>query len=377
MKEPYFWHDYVQAGQNSGDVCPPKAIAYSYATVKKLYLSDSGHYSKVLQAAKDAAKIGSGSYKEFDLKSVQDGTNSNSNSNSNINPITAKKCSCNGTEDSRHIVTSFEITSSATAPTLSVIIRMQNNSSSQETKSLKILNWTEGKPYSTDFAYLPYLMANNKCPDYLIVQKSNTGHHAFVTDSASKSQMITDIKKEYSTTKFAQAIACTEQAMEPVPSNSNSNSNSSDPYRPDPERPGVNSNIGPLEPDFDTVKCGDDPYYDYITGIPQILPKVTRMIYNFIQLLVPVILIVLGTLDLVKAIMGQKDDEIVKGRQTFIKRVITAVLVFFTFAMIKLVVSFASGADSRVFNCVECFVKNNYGQEDRTTWRVREDTNNG
>jgi hypothetical protein len=98
------------------------------------------------------------------------------------------------------------------------------------------------------------------------------------------------------------------------------------------------------------VKCGG------ITDIPALVPKVTSIIITTIQIAVPVILVIMGMLDLAKGIMAQKEDEIKKGQQTFIKRAIAAVIVFFVIQIVQLLVGFISNGDTDVTQCFNCFV---------------------
>lgn len=79
--------------------------------------------------------------------------------------------------------------------------------------------------------------------------------------------------------------------------------------------------------------------------IPDIIPNITSMVVTVIKIAVPVILIIMGMLDLGKAVMAQKDDEIKKAQSTFIKRIIAAVLVFFVVAIVQLVFSVLASAD--------------------------------
>lgn len=100
--------------------------------------------------------------------------------------------------------------------------------------------------------------------------------------------------------------------------------------------------------------CGDG----YITNIPAALVVVVRSVYVIIQVITPVILIIFGLIDLVKGIASSKEDEIKKGQQAFIKRLVSAVILFFVFSLVKLVVSVASD-NSKVMDCAECFLKSN------------------
>lgn len=88
-----------------------------------------------------------------------------------------------------------------------------------------------------------------------------------------------------------------------------------------------------------------------------IIPSVTSLIVSLIQIGVPVLLIVFGMLDLGKAVMAQKEDEIKKGQGLFIKRLIAAVLVFLVVFISKTVIGLvAPDKDGNVTNCVNCFI---------------------
>ena len=90
--------------------------------------------------------------------------------------------------------------------------------------------------------------------------------------------------------------------------------------------------------------------------ISGMLPYLVHTIIVIIKIAVPVLLIIFGMIDLGKAVVAAKEDEIKKGQQTFIKRAITAVIVFFVIQIVQLVVGFVSGGDSDVANCFNCFV---------------------
>lgn len=104
-----------------------------------------------------------------------------------------------------------------------------------------------------------------------------------------------------------------------------------------------------------TVSCGDK----LVTGIPKVIPKIVSIAYTIIQVAVPVVLVIMGSLDLFKGISAQKEDEIKKGQQTFIKRMISAVLVFFVFVIVKVVISLAADSTgARILKCTHCFIEN-------------------
>lgn len=91
--------------------------------------------------------------------------------------------------------------------------------------------------------------------------------------------------------------------------------------------------------------------------IDQKIPDVVHTIVLIIQIAVPILLVIFGMIDLMKGIMAQKEDEIKKGQQTFIKRLIAAAIVFFVIAIVKLLISFvASDEDGDIMNCFNAFI---------------------
>ena len=109
-------------------------------------------------------------------------------------------------------------------------------------------------------------------------------------------------------------------------------------------------------------------FANYITcaGV-QIDTKIVNAVHVIIliiQIVVPILLVIFGSIDFLKAVIGQKDDEIKKGQQTFIKRLIAAVIVFFVVAIVRLLVSFAAGDEdkSEITNCFNSFINGSDGK---------------
>lgn len=66
---------------------------------------------------------------------------------------------------------------------------------------------------------------------------------------------------------------------------------------------------------------------------------IIRKVYNVLQILIPIGLILFGLIDLGKAVIAGKEDEMKKAQSTLLRRVIYAVAVFLIFSL----VSFALG----------------------------------
>lgn len=85
-------------------------------------------------------------------------------------------------------------------------------------------------------------------------------------------------------------------------------------------------------------------------------PYLVHTAIVIIKIVVPILLIIFGMLDLSKAVIAAKEDEIKKGQQTFIKRAIAAVIVFFVIQIVQLLVGFISNGDPDITQCFNCFV---------------------
>ena len=88
-------------------------------------------------------------------------------------------------------------------------------------------------------------------------------------------------------------------------------------------------------------------------------PYLVHTAITIIKIVVPILLIIFGMLDLGKSVVASKEDEIKKGQQTFIKRVIAAVIVFFVVQVVQLIVTFVSNKDPNISSCFNCFVNGN------------------
>jgi hypothetical protein len=77
-----------------------------------------------------------------------------------------------------------------------------------------------------------------------------------------------------------------------------------------------------------------------------------------IKVVVPILLVIFGMLDLFKGITAQKEDEIKKGQHTFIKRIISAAIVFFVVSIVQLLISFVATYKNEkgLMNCANCFI---------------------
>lgn len=90
------------------------------------------------------------------------------------------------------------------------------------------------------------------------------------------------------------------------------------------------------------------------------IPNTVHLVIVFLQIAVPVLLVIFGMIDLIKAIIAGKEDEIKKNQNVFVRRLITGVLVFFVVVVVRLVFSFATSDDKaeseNMWKCADCFI---------------------
>ena len=103
------------------------------------------------------------------------------------------------------------------------------------------------------------------------------------------------------------------------------------------------------------VSCGN------ITGVPKKIPELSSFFITLAQVLTSIVLVIIGTIDLFKGITSGKEDEMKKGQQTFIKRLILGILIFFITAIVKLLIGAINNATNsgNIISCIDCFISNN------------------
>lgn len=98
--------------------------------------------------------------------------------------------------------------------------------------------------------------------------------------------------------------------------------------------------------------------------VPDAIVRLLNTIYTVIKIAVPLILILMGMIDLGKAVISQKEDDIKKQQGVFVKRLIAAALVFFVFAIVQLLVNIVG--DKNIASCADCILNDNRCNEAKT-----------
>ena len=85
-------------------------------------------------------------------------------------------------------------------------------------------------------------------------------------------------------------------------------------------------------------------FLGYCSDLKPII-KILVAIIKLIQFGIPFVLILMGMLDLGKAVLSSKEDEMKKAQSTLIKRLIYAVAVFLVVTIVTLVMKLVNDAD--------------------------------
>lgn len=87
---------------------------------------------------------------------------------------------------------------------------------------------------------------------------------------------------------------------------------------------------------------------DRCNGLLPVVRFVRKGIFPIIQIGVPIILIIMGAIDLGKAVLSSDDKEIKGATSKLIKRCIAAVAVFFVVTIVTLLMNLFTSADTGV-----------------------------
>lgn len=105
------------------------------------------------------------------------------------------------------------------------------------------------------------------------------------------------------------------------------------------------------------LTCGNSANDTEVIRFHENLPVFTSRMYDFLKILTPVIIIITGMLDIIKAVIAQKEDEMKKAQKKFVNRLIAGAVVFLVFIIVETVINFIAESDTTdAMNCVNCFL---------------------
>jgi len=105
---------------------------------------------------------------------------------------------------------------------------------------------------------------------------------------------------------------------------------------------------------FMYVQCGE------AFDIPYQVPGIISFVVNLLKIATPIILIIVSIISLVKAMASTREDEIKKAQKSLIRKIITAVIVFFVISIVQFVImKVADNSEAEdVSSCLSCFLNN-------------------
>ncbi len=106
----------------------------------------------------------------------------------------------------------------------------------------------------------------------------------------------------------------------------------------------------------ETIDCGAD-----IIPIPVETAKFMHTAYILLKIGAPLILVVMGIADFGRAVFSSSEDDIKKKQNRFIKRVISAVLVFLVLSIVEFIFTLLTNAgftDATV--CIDAILNGNF-----------------
>lgn len=93
-------------------------------------------------------------------------------------------------------------------------------------------------------------------------------------------------------------------------------------------------------------------------SIPEEISGLTSTLFTIVKFAIPLILIIYGMLDFGRAVMAGEEKEIKEKQKLFIKRLIAAVMVFFIFAIVDLILGvIVPEEQDSIMRCLNKLVK--------------------
>ena len=106
------------------------------------------------------------------------------------------------------------------------------------------------------------------------------------------------------------------------------------------------------------VGCGSGS--NAVTGIPVAVPQLISFSITLMKVIIPVALIITGTIEMFKSIIAGNPDNIPKGKKKIINKFVAALLAFFVISfttnIVKLIAR--SNEKSTIASCLSCYLNN-------------------
>ena len=107
-------------------------------------------------------------------------------------------------------------------------------------------------------------------------------------------------------------------------------------------------------------------------------------IYTIIKFLVPILIIIMGSIDFLKAVMAQQDDQMKKAQSAFLQKVIAGALVFFVAVIVGWIIKLIADLDTsgettagNTFTCLNLILNGGYSKNDKDYFTPSGGNNDG
>ena len=208
--------------------------------------------------------------------------------------------------------------------------------------SYKINEWTISAYTNTNSCPKYLILENDRCPFFLFCI-GNT-YEIYATDSKSEAEKaIDDIGHQNKTYGFYAEVKPSSMTEEEYYKARNESV-----FKPSA---GYGGKVETLDCDSlfgDKNDAGEWHYEEYENGEkkkivdrPASISYLVNQVLTYVRIIVPIIIILLGSLDFAKAVVVGKEDEIKKIQKQFIIRIVAGVLVFFAPAIVNIIMKLA------------------------------------
>lgn len=119
------------------------------------------------------------------------------------------------------------------------------------------------------------------------------------------------------------------------------------------------------------MKCGD-------ALIPNKLVVFSAKLIGFIQIIVPIIIIVTGMIELLKAIIASDEKKMDESKGSLIRKFIAGIAIFLVFVIVKFAFNLLGNVTANEYlNCATCFINEDCSDKKVVTCPSRTDYENG
>lgn len=106
---------------------------------------------------------------------------------------------------------------------------------------------------------------------------------------------------------------------------------------------------------MNVLACTVNPAVGKAVEIPSEITNITALLYTIIKIAIPLILIIYGMFDFGKSVMAGKEDEIKTNQKLFVKRLISAALVFLILSIVEIIIKVVA-PDDKIMGIVRCIL---------------------